>query len=81
MDIKEAERIVLSNLKNGTKMVSAIDHDDEFMFIAHQPDDLEGRFDPFFKVNKKTGAMIDFSPQDYENPLEIINALKKAAVN
>lgn len=79
MDIKEAERIALSKLKNGSKTKAAISYDDEFMFIIHQPDDLEGMFDPFFKVNKKTGVCIDFSPQDYENPLEIINALKKSA--
>ncbi len=74
-----AKQIVLDNLAEGTKITSAIEYGDEYMFIAIGPNQLEGRFDPFIKVNKKTGLCIDFSPQDYDKPREIIDALKEAA--
>lgn len=75
INIEDAKKIVLFNLGEGTNITGAIEHDGEYLFIAIRPDPLEGRFDPFVKVNKKTGAFIDFSPQDYDNPLEIINKL------
>lgn len=68
-----AKKIVLSNLDPGTKIISAIEHDGEYMFIAIRPDPFEGRFDPFFKVNKDTSAFIDFSPQDY--PRDVLDQL------
>lgn len=75
IDIEGAKTIVLFNLGKETKITGAIEYNGEYLFIAIRPDPLEGHFDPFVKVNKKTGAFIDFSPQDYENPLEIINLL------
>lgn len=73
--VEHAKRIVLSNLAWGSKITAAIEYGDEYMFIAIGPDPLEGHCDPFFKVNKRTGASTDFSPQDYDNPREIIDAL------
>lgn len=75
VNMEVARTIVLANLQEGTNITAAIEYEDAFMFIAIRPDENEGRFDPFFKVNKVTGAFIDFSPQDYDNPLEIINLL------
>lgn len=77
LTLDAAKKIVLSNLEKGTEITAAIDHDTEYMFIAIRPDPLEGRFDPFFKVNKETGVFTDFSPQDYENPIEILDQLLK----
>lgn len=72
---KEAIFILKSNLPTGTKIISMVSYNDDFLFIAHRPDPLEGKFDPFFKVNKITGNFRDFSPQDYEDPLVILNLL------
>lgn len=75
MNIEAAIKIALENLPKGSIVKSQIELPNEFLFIIHRPDPLEGRFDPFFKVNKDTGDFIDFSPQDYNNPFEIINQL------
>lgn len=75
ISLESAKKIVLSNLEKGTKITAAIEYGNEYMFIAIRPNPLEGRFDPFFKVNKKTGAFIDFSPQDYDKPREILDQL------
>lgn len=75
MQLEEARNLVLARLQKGTKITAALDHDTEFMFIAIRPDELEGRFDPFFKVNKETSEFMDFSPQDYDDSSEIIAQL------
>lgn len=73
--LPQAEKMVIAFLDPGTKITASILYGDEWMFIAIRPDVLEGRFDPFVKVNKNTGDIIDFSPQDYDNPLDILNQL------
>lgn len=78
MDEDQATKILLNTLEKGSVVKSVIEHEDNFLFIAHRPDPLEGHLDPFFSVDKTTGNVIDFSPQDYPNPLEIINRLKEA---
>lgn len=74
----EARRILAKKLPDRT-IVSAIEYNDEYLFIAHGPDVLEGQFDPFFSVNKGTGHFQDFSPQDYPDPLDVISKLQGAA--
>lgn len=79
--IKEAKRIVEKSLPPETVIKSAIEYGDKYLFIAHIQDELEGRFDPFFSVDKKTGKFRDFSPTDYPNPLEVITRLKEALID
>lgn len=73
--LPQAEKMVIAWLDPGTEIKSSISYGDEWLFIAVRPDVLEGRFDPFVKVNKKTGDIIDFAPQDYENPLDVLKQL------
>lgn len=73
--LESAKQIVLSNLQKGSKITGSIEYKGDYLFIAIGPDPLEGRLDPFFKVNKTTGDFIDFSPQEYDNPREIIDKL------
>lgn len=75
LTLEEAKKVVLRNRQDGTKITAAIEHEGDYLFIAIGPDPFEGRFDPFFKVNKSTGAFRDFSPQDYENPRDVIDPL------
>lgn len=77
MDKQEAITLLSDTLEEGSTIRSVIEQGDKFLFIAHRPDPLEGTFDPFFSVDKKTREVRDFSPQDYPNPLEIINKLKE----
>lgn len=77
MNINEATILLQNTLEVGSVIKAAIDYGDKFLFIAHRPDPLEGKLDPFFSVNKKTREVRDFSPQDYPNPLDVINKLKK----
>lgn len=71
----EAKKIVLDNLEDGTEIKGSHETDDRFLFLAVRPDPLEGRLDPFFSVNKKTGEFRDFSPQDFDNPVVILRML------
>lgn len=77
VDMAEAREIISKNLP-GSKVVSVIDYEDKFLFVAHRNDPLEGTLDPFFSVDKSNGYFRDFSPQNYENPLEVINRLRAA---
>lgn len=73
--LESAKQIVMTNLGEGAEIKGVIEHEGDFLFLATWDDPHEGRFDPFFKVNKNTGAFRDFSPQDYDNPREIIDPL------
>lgn len=76
--IEEAEKIVIKNLPKGTVVKGGVDYQNHYLFIAHRPDPLEGYLDPFFSVEKSSGYFRDFSPMDYDEPLEVINALKSS---
>lgn len=80
MNANEATTLLLDFLEKGYVVKSVVEHENKFLFIAHGPDPIEGYFDPFFMVDKETREIIDFSPQDYPNPLEIINKLKAVYV-
>lgn len=76
--LKEATNTLRKALVKGTVIKAGIEYGEDFLFLAIGPDELEGRYDPFYKVNKKTGAVRDFSPQDYANPREILDQLNPA---
>lgn len=79
LKVEDAELIVTEEMPLGTIVRSVILHGDEYLFIAVRPDPAEGMFDPFVKVNASTGAFSDYSPQEYDNPREIIEALDAQA--
>ncbi len=76
ISIIEAHNIVLRNLPKGTEIKGSTEEGNFYLFIAIWPDPLEGHLDPFFSVDKNTGAFRDFSPQDYDQPLDILNRLQ-----
>lgn len=75
VNLEQAKKIVLKNMPYDTTIKSYLDYGSEYMFMVRRQDLLEGYFDPFVKVDKVSGAMIDFLPQDYDNPLEILTGL------
>lgn len=77
--LDDAEKIVLEKLPDGSTVEAAIEYQNKYLFLAYWPDPLEGRLDPFFSVDPNTGFFRDFSPSDYDNPLEVIQALDTAA--
>lgn len=77
VDLSEAEAIVRSFLGEDVDIQSSMEFQGDYLFLAIRNDPLEGHLDPFVKVNKQSGAFVDFSPQDYPNPIEIINGLTK----
>lgn len=77
--LKEAEQIVQKNMPDGTEIKAVVEQDGEYLFLAVSPDPLEGRFDPFVKVNQTTGEFRDFSPPDYTNSREILDSFREQA--
>lgn len=73
--LQEAEEIVLQNLPTGASVVGRAEYEGMYLFLAPFPDPDEGHLDPFFSVDPNTGAFRDFSPQDYNNPGELLNIL------
>ncbi len=71
----EAKLIVLGIMEKGTTITAEIKHNADYLFFAIRPDVLEGRFDPFVKVNSETGEFSDWSPHDYDDSLDILNKL------
>lgn len=78
MTPQQATKILLDFLEEGSKVKAVVDMGDHFLFIAHRPDPLEGKLDPFFRVEKKSGAARDWSPQNYSNPVEVLDKLRDA---
>lgn len=76
LTLDEAKLIVLRNRPKGTVIKSAIEYEGDYLFIAPGPDPLEGRFDPWFKVDPETGYFRDWSPQNYDKPVEVLTLLK-----
>lgn len=77
LTINDARDIVLKNLPKGSEIKGSTIEGNFYLFIATNPDPLEGHLDPFYSVNKNTGAFRDFSPQDYDQPLDILNRLQR----
>jgi hypothetical protein len=76
LTLVEARQIVLKKLPAGSVVKGATEEGDFFLFLAPNPDPLEGHLDPFFSVHKTTGAFRDFSPQDFPNPVDILDRLQ-----
>lgn len=73
--IEKAREIVLNGLPEGARILGETEQEGKFLFLAPNPDPLEGHLDPFFSVDIATGYFRDFSPQDYDNPGDIITRL------
>ena len=76
LSLLDARNIVLKKLPPGSKIKGAIEEGSFFLFLAINPDPLEGHLDPFYSVHKETGFFRDFSPQDFPQPLDILERLQ-----
>lgn len=73
--LEEAKTIVHAIMGEDVDITSSMRHVNEFLFIVVTPDSVEGNYDPFVKVDIRTGAINNFSPQEYDTPREIVNTL------
>lgn len=64
MNESEALKIAMRRMAPGSKFVKSATYGNSFIFLIHGPDPLEGDLDPFFSVDKTTGAFSDFSVAD-----------------
>ena len=80
LTLRDAQRNVVKFMPIGTKIVAGIKYGEEFLFLAHRPDPLEGQYDPFIKVDGTTGEVSDYSPQEYDSPRDLIDKLEANAV-
>jgi hypothetical protein len=56
----EALKIAMKYMAPGSKFVKAVEYGNLFIFQIIGPDPVEGDLDPFFSVDKTTGAFSDF---------------------
>jgi hypothetical protein len=73
--LDEAAEVVLANLPPGAHIHGKTEYQGMYLFLAPNPDPLEGKLLPFFSVDPQTGAFRDFDPQAYDNPLEVLDLL------
>lgn len=73
--LEEAKTIVHATMGEDVDINSSMKHGNEYLFLVVTPDSIEGAYDPFVKVNAISGAINNFSPQEYDTPREIVNAL------
>lgn len=60
----EARVIAMKNVAPGSKFVQSETYKNFYIFLIIGPDPVEGKLDPFFSVDKETGAFRDFSITD-----------------
>lgn len=60
MTENEALKIAMKQLAPGSKHIKTVEYGNFFIFHINGPDPFEGDLDPFFCVDKKTGAFRDF---------------------
>jgi len=57
----EALKIAMKRMAPGSKHIRTVTYGNAFIFHINGPDPAEGNLDPFFSVDKTTGAFSDFS--------------------
>lgn len=60
----EALKIAMKRMARGSTFMRSATYGNLFIFHINGPDPLEGDLDPFFSVDKTTGAFSDFSIVD-----------------
>lgn len=56
----EAKIIGLKNRPAGSQLIRVVDYGSSYILQINGPDPDEGNLDPFFSVDKRTGAFRDF---------------------
>jgi len=77
LSLEEAKTIVQKNLPGGSIQCS-VDYNDLYLFQVFRIAPGESEMDPFFSVNKKSGAFKDFSVITDGNTNEILGLFEKA---
>lgn len=57
----DALKIAMHYMAPGSKHIRTVTYGNLFIFHINGPDPAEGNLDPFFSVDKTTGAFSDFS--------------------
>lgn len=73
MDISQARK-TFEAVYSPSQVENVIEYNGEFLALIYTGDPDESGFLPFFKITE-SGQIIDFSPEDYSEPLEVINLL------
>ena len=60
MDQDEALKIAMKHMAPGSKFMKAVEYNNLWILQINGPDPVEGDLDPFFSVDKTTGAFSDF---------------------
>jgi|tagenome__1003787_1003787.scaffolds.fasta_scaffold20648247_2 hypothetical protein len=60
----EALKVAMKRMAPGSKHIKTVPYKNLFVFHINGPDPVEGNLDPFFSVDKTTGAFSDFSIAD-----------------
>lgn len=79
LSLDEAKIIISRNIPEG-KIQKYIEYKDLFVFQIFTDDPLEGIYDPFYSVNRKTSEFRGFSIMQPEVFTEVMNLFKKANV-
>lgn len=77
LDISEATAIIKNAMPNGT-IQEIVPHADLYIAQVFTDDQLEGQWDPFYSVNRKTGEFLEFPLLTTPDKAEIISLFMKA---
>lgn len=77
--LQEASQLVIDKMEDGTMINSSMEYESDFLFLIVRPTGEERFYDPFVKVNRITGEVSDFSPQEYDEPRVIVNTLVRSS--
>lgn len=79
LSFDQAVKVIKQNLPNG-KIQNAVLYKDLFLFVVYNDLPGEEEMDPFFSVNKATGAFSDFSVITDGNTTEIFKLFETEAL-
>lgn len=79
LTVEEAKVVIQQNLPDG-EVKGVIDWDGSWLFSVFMDDPDEGDLDPFYAVNKRTGAFSGFSIVGDQDPIAIIEAFESSSV-
>lgn len=79
LSFDQAVKVIKQNLPNG-KIQNAVLYKDLFLFVVYNDLPGEEEMDPFFSVNKATGAFSDFSVITDGNITEIFKLFETEAL-
>lgn len=67
LTLAKAEKNLLDILPENAEVIGSTENDGFYFFVVDIDDPLEGNLDPFYKVDKKTDEVSDFSPMEFKD--------------